>query len=155
MSITMYTGLNREGVNEVDKALVERLWLVGYLGECDQHYPAILLGYQRRRTLLDKRHGGCGAHPARCHPVASGWRTAALDMTQHHHPRLHPDLLRHRVGDCYRASRTRSFRDNDYRRALAANLAVLDPATPAIDIKRTFLYHHASPPASHTTPQPH
>ncbi len=46
MSITMYTRLNREGVNEVDKALVERLWLVGHLGEWDQLYPAIFLGYQ-------------------------------------------------------------------------------------------------------------
>src|SRR5260370_42623612 len=69
-------------------------------------------------------------------------------MTQHYHPRLHPDLLRHRVGDSYRASRTRSFRDNDYRRALAADLAVLDPATQVIDIKRNFRYDHGFGAAS-------
>src|SRR5260370_30901551 len=93
MSITMYTRLNREGVNEVDKALVERLWLVGHLGEWDQHYPAILIGYHRRRTLLDKLHGGCRAHPARRHTLAPGSRATALGLTLLHHPSLHPPPL--------------------------------------------------------------
>src|SRR4029077_8001572 len=73
----------------------------------------------------DRGYGAC-AEAACEQAVAGGGCSAALDVSEDDHPRLHPEASGQRVGHRDHAAGARTLRDHDYRRALAAAMALLD-----------------------------
>src|ERR1700730_9068222 len=63
-------------------------------------------------------------------------------MAEHDQPRLHPEALGDRTGNLARAARARPLRDHDYRRTLAAELAILDSPAHLVEVKRDLRHDY-------------